>query len=66
MCDDFHGSVEWEVFTHSMKRVFPDRDIVDLPDTESIFHTIYDLHQKIQVPGASPWFGRHVTYEQDG
>ena len=25
-----------------------------------------DLDQKIQVPGASPWFGRHVTYEQDG
>jgi hypothetical protein len=66
MCDDFHGSVEWEVFTRSMKRVFPDRDIVDLPDSEAIFHSIYDLDQKIQVPGASPWFGRHVTYEQDG
>jgi hypothetical protein len=49
-----------------MKRVFPDRDIVDLPEDAPIFHTIYDLDQKIQVPGASPWFGRHVTYEQDG
>jgi len=66
MCDDFHGSFEWEVFLRSMKRVFPDRDIVDLPEDAPIFHTIYDLDQKIQVPGASPWFGRHVTYEQDG
>jgi hypothetical protein len=66
MCDDFHGTAEWEIFTRSMKRVFPDREIVDLDDRESIFHTIYDLDQKIQVPGASPWFGRHITYEYDG
>jgi hypothetical protein len=66
MCDDFHGSIEWEIFMQSMKRVFPDRDVVDLEDSEPIFHSIYDLDQKIQVPGASPWFGRHVTYEQDG
>jgi hypothetical protein len=66
MCDDFHGSVEWEIFLRSMKRVFPDREIVDLEDRDPIFHAIYDLDQKIQVPGASPWFGRGVTYEQDG
>jgi uncharacterized protein DUF4159 len=66
MCDDFHGTIEWEVFTRSMARVFPDRRIVDLDDTDPIFHTIYDLDQKIQVPGASPWFRNHVTYEQDG
>ena len=52
MCDDFHGVDEWEVFNDSMKRVFPDRTIVDLPDTDSIFHTIYDLNDRYQVPGA--------------
>jgi hypothetical protein len=30
MCDDFHGTEEWEVFTASMKRVFPDRPIVEI------------------------------------
>src|SRR5690242_8823388 len=30
MCDDFHGSIEWEVFIRSMQRVFPDRPIVDI------------------------------------
>ena len=30
MCDDFHGTEEWEVFTNSMRRVFPDRQIVDI------------------------------------
>ena len=52
MCDDFHGTWEWEVFTASMKRVFPDRSIVDIPDNDPIFHTVYDLDGRYQVPGA--------------
>ena len=52
MCDDFHGTYEWSVFEASMKRVFPDRQIVDLDNPEPIFHTIYDLDDKYQVPGA--------------
>jgi len=51
MCDDFWGEFEWQVFTESMKRVFPDRPIVDIKDTDSIFHTIYDLDDRYQVPG---------------
>ena len=50
----------------SMRKVFPDREVVDLDDKEQIFHSIYDLDDRYQVPGASPWFGRGVTYEQDG
>ena len=30
MCDDFHGAIEWDVFAASMKKVFPDRPIVEL------------------------------------
>ena len=52
MCDDFHGTYEWEVFAESMRRVFPDRPIVDLDNKEAIFHTIYDLDDRYQVPGA--------------
>src|ERR1035438_483937 len=52
MCDDFHGTREWAVFVASMQKVFPDRPIVDLPDKEPIFHTIYDLQHRYQVPGA--------------
>ena len=46
MCDDFHGTQEWQVFIASMQRVFPDRPIVDLDDKESIFHTIFDLDDR--------------------
>jgi len=65
MCDDFHGTEEWDVFIHSMSRVFPDRQIVDLPKEEAIFHTIYDLDDKYQVPGAV-FLRTHRTYEYDG
>ena len=30
MVDDFHGTREWAIFVESMRRVFPDRPIVDL------------------------------------
>src|SRR5882757_279664 len=62
MVDDFHGTAEWQVFLNSMSKVFPDRPVVDLDDADQIFHSIYDLDERIQVPGASPWFGRGVTY----
>jgi hypothetical protein len=65
MCDDFHGTAEWEVFVASMQRVFPDRPIVDLNDTEPIFHTIFDLDDRYQVPGAQ-FLRSGRTYEQDG
>ncbi|MBV9403851.1 MAG: DUF4159 domain-containing protein [Acidobacteriaceae bacterium] len=51
MADDFHGTVEWQVFQESMKRVFPDRSIVDIPDSDPIFHTVYDLDDRYQIVG---------------
>ncbi len=51
MADDFHGTTEWRVFEESMKRVFPDRQIVDIPDSDAIFHTVYDLDDRYQIVG---------------
>ncbi|MEP6714676.1 MAG: DUF4159 domain-containing protein [Terriglobia bacterium] len=62
MVDDFHGDREWEVFTNSMHRVLPGRPIVDLPDSDQIFHTIYDLSDRFQVPGAQ-YFETGREYE---
>jgi hypothetical protein len=52
MCDDFHAANEWEVFVYSMQKVFPNRPIVDIPDKDAIFHTVFDLDERYQVPGA--------------
>src|SRR5579862_6502927 len=49
MCDDFWGDSQWEVFQASMKRVFPDRPIVDIDDADQIFHSVYDLDDRYQV-----------------
>jgi hypothetical protein len=65
MCDDFHGTEEWAVFLESMKRVFPDRPIVEIADNDPIFHVIYDLDHRYQVPGAQ-YLRSGRTYEQDG
>ena len=65
MVDDFHGSVQWEGFMESMRRVFPDREVVEIPDEHEVFHVVYDLDHKIQIPGlVALMSGR--TYEEDG
>src|SRR5439155_25883761 len=65
MCDDFHGTREWQNFTLSMNRVFPDRPIVEIDNKDAIFHTIFDLDDRYQVPGAI-FLRTHRTFEQDG
>ncbi len=65
MVDDFHGTQEWEVFMASMSRIFPDRPIVDLPDNDPIFHVIYDVGHRFQVPGLQ-YLRSGRTYEKDG
>lgn len=51
MADDFHGVEEWQEFEKRIKFVFPDRDIVEIPDDDPIFHTVYDLDDRYQIPG---------------
>ena len=51
MADDFHGNAEWYEFESRIKKVFPDRPIVEIPDDDAIFHTVYDLNERYQVPG---------------
>ena len=65
MCDDFHGTQEWDVFMQSMSRVFPDRPVVELDSADPIFHTIFDLDDRYQVPGAQFLYSGK-TYEHDG
>ena len=63
MADDFHGTEEWAEFERRIKQVFPDRPIVEIEDSDPIFHTVYDLNDRYQVPGAA-----HLSlgYKNDG
>ena len=60
MCDDFWGIRQWEVFMASMQRVFPDRQIVDLENSDQIFHTVYDLDDRYQVPAQGALAARRI------
>jgi hypothetical protein len=51
MVDDFWGeSGIRRIFTTQIKRVFPEREPVDLPLEHPIFHCVFDLKEKPQVP----------------
>ena len=63
MADDFHGTEEWEVFQESMKLVFPDRPILEIENSDAIFHTVYDLDTRYQIAGAEHL---RTGYKKDG
>lgn len=65
MVDDFHGTREWAIFAESMNKVLPGHAIVELQNSDPIFHVLYDLDQRVQVPGIGPIM-RGITHEQDG
>jgi hypothetical protein len=50
LADSFFGEDEWAGFEYGIRRVFPNADIVELPDSHPLFHTVYDLTTKGQVP----------------
>ncbi|MGH9594026.1 MAG: DUF4159 domain-containing protein, partial [Bryobacteraceae bacterium] len=51
-CDDFWGDYEWQVFMQSMSRVLPGKQPVDIDNQDAIFHVLYDLDDRVQVPGS--------------
>jgi hypothetical protein len=63
LCDSFYGTAEWEGFVAGMRRVFPDRPIVELADDHPIFHSVYDLTQRPQIP---TWQHLPRGYRNDG
>ena len=65
MVDDFHGTEDWENFMNGMQQVLPDRPVEDLQSGDEIFHTLYDVDDKMQIPGEQ-WIRTHRTYEKDG
>ncbi len=68
MFDDFWGENEWQNVYLEVKRVFPDRELIDLPIEHPIFHMVFDLKEKPQVPGirSAVWNRESgITWERD-
>jgi hypothetical protein len=50
-----------------MRKVFPgqriENVIEDIPDSDPIFHTLFDLQERFQVPGSANVWETGLTYE---
>jgi hypothetical protein len=69
MVDDFWGDDQWYNFYRQIKRVFPDREPVEVPIEHPIFHAVFDLKEKPQVPSINNALaGRDygITWEDHG
>jgi hypothetical protein len=51
LADDFHGDEEWYEFESRILRAFPESKIREIPDDDPIFHVVFDLHERYQIPG---------------
>ena len=65
MVDHFHGQDDWNRFLSGMNMVLPDARVEDIPDNDPIFHSVYDIDEKFQIPGEQ-YVSTGRTYEKDG
>jgi hypothetical protein len=71
MIDDFWGEDEWDNLAEQIKRVFPDREIVDIPRTHPLFHCVFDIPNELnlQVPnyrlGEESQYNGGITWERE-
>ena len=55
MVDDFWAPAAWRHLKAEMQRVFPDREPQELSYDHSLFHIVYDIQAKPQVPSIHAW-----------
>ena len=51
MADDIHGTDEWGQFIERIGYAFPDRKVQDIPNQDSIFHSVFDLDDRYILVG---------------
>lgn len=65
MVDHFHGEDDWARFMAGMSMVLPDYTVEDLRDNDAIYHVLYSIDEKFQIPG-EVYVNTGRTYEKDG
>lgn len=53
MVDDFHNEREWANFMQGIRQIDPLAEVVDLDDSSPAFHTLFDMKERVRVPGAN-------------
>jgi hypothetical protein len=60
MVDDFHNEREWASFMEGIRQIVPGANVVELEDPDQIFHVVWDMKDRIRVPGANVVHGSGV------
>jgi hypothetical protein len=63
--DDFHGPFDWANFEQEIKRVFPDRPIVEVTPDHPVFNSFYKIASYPQVAGLGSFLAGR-TWEKGG
>ncbi|MSO57362.1 MAG: DUF4159 domain-containing protein [Acidobacteria bacterium] len=65
--DDFWGSVAWANWESQIRKAFPasgDYQIVDIPPSHTIFHTLFNIEKIQQIPNIGLWRNFRQTSER--
>jgi hypothetical protein len=65
MVDHFHGANDWDRFMSGIRQVLPDAQVEDLNDVDEIYHVLYDINERFQIPGEQ-YVRSGITYECGG
>jgi hypothetical protein len=60
MVDDFHNEREWAGFIRGMRQINPTAEVVELTDADPAFHVLFDMKDRIRVPGANVVHGSGI------
>lgn len=60
MVDDFHNDREWAIFMEGIRQIEPEAEVVELEDPDMIFHVLYDMKDRVRVPGANVVHGSQI------
>ena len=60
MVDDFHNEREWAIFMQGIRQVDPAAQVVEMDDSDPAFHVLFDLDNRIRVPGANVVHGSGI------
>jgi hypothetical protein len=63
MADDFWGDDQWTHFFQQIKRVFPEREPVELTIDHRIFHTVFDFKKHPQIPSVGSYLRSGESYD---
>lgn len=65
MADDFWGDEQWEHLSEQIRRIFPDRDPVELTLDHRIFHTVFDFKKEPQIPSVGAFLRTGQSFDPD-